>query len=177
MVMVIAGLNVAEAAPVSCTSTAPEVEVKVVKPVGTGTPWTPDAVADESAGAVKVNESGAVSALGVPSAFLAVMIVFGDSTTRTVSRYPRVPGGAVTTVLIAPVVAVPSGLTVAARELVAEGFVTTGASSPSPQLPAISKTPNKAAGPNIFDKFFILGASFFPKPRPAEFPRSYRSGR
>ena len=92
IVMVMGGTNVAEAAPVSWTSTAPEAEVKVVKPVGAGTVWIPEKVADESAGAIKVNESGPVSAFGDPSAFFAVMTVFGWSVTLTFSRYPGVPG-------------------------------------------------------------------------------------
>jgi hypothetical protein len=84
--MVMGGLNVAEAAPVSCTSIAPAVETRVVKPVGAGTPWIPEKVADESAGAVKVNEGGAVSVFGVPSAFFAVMTVLGDSVAVTAAR-------------------------------------------------------------------------------------------
>ncbi len=160
IVMVMGLLNVAEAAPVICTSTAPEVEVKAVKPVGAGTPWIPEKAADESAGAVNVNETGAVSAFGDPSAFFAVMTVLGGSVTRTVPRYPGVPGAAATTVWIGPVVAVPSGLTVAAKEVVAAGFVTTGASSPSPHPPAISKAPNNAAKPTIFNDLLIRGTSF-----------------
>ena len=88
MVMVMAGLNVAEAAPVICTSTAPEVEVKGKKPLVAGTSTTPAKVADESEEAVKVNEGAAVSAIVVPSAFFAVMTVFGGNVTLTVARYP-----------------------------------------------------------------------------------------
>lgn len=83
-----AGLNVAEVAPVSCTSTAPEVEDNVVNPVGTGTPFLPEAVADESAGALKVSEGAAVSIFVDPSAFLAVMTVFGGNSALTAARYP-----------------------------------------------------------------------------------------
>jgi hypothetical protein len=155
IVMVIGGLNVAEAAPVICTSTAPEVEAKAVKPVGAGTPFVPDAVTDESAGAVKVIEGVAVNTLVVPSAFFAVMVVPGGSVAVTDARYPGVPGGVATVVVIAPVVALPFGLTVAAKEVVAEGFVTTGSSLPSPHPPAIIKAPNKAAKPTIFNNFII----------------------
>jgi hypothetical protein len=156
MVMVMAGLNVAEAAPVSCTSTAPEVEVKVVKPVGAGTPWMPEKAAEESAGAIKVNEGASVSIFIVPSAFLAVMTVFGGSVALTAARYPGVPGAVETVVGLVPVVAVPSALTVAAIGAVADGFVTTGASSPPPHPPAIIKTPSKATGLNILNNFLIL---------------------
>jgi len=156
MVMIMGGLNVAEAAPVSCTSTAPDVDAKVVKPVGTGTPLVPEKVAVESAGAVKVNESGAVSAFGFPAASFAVMTVLGGSVTETVARYPGVPGGVAAVVAVA-VVAVPFALMVAVKGAVADGFVTTGASSSSlPHPPAISKAPNKANKLNIFTNLLIL---------------------
>jgi len=159
--MIMGGLNVAEAAPVSCTSTAPDVEAKVVKPVGTGTPFVPEKVAVESAGAVKVNDSGAVSAFGFPAASFAVMTVLGGSVTETVARYPGVPGGVAAVVAVA-VVAVPFALMVAVKEAVADGFVTTGApSSPPPHPPAIIKAPNRAATPTTFNNLFILNTSLF----------------
>jgi hypothetical protein len=126
-----------------------------VKPVGAGTPFVPDPVVDESAGAVKVIEGAAVSTFVVPSAFFAVMTVFGGSVAVTAPRYPGVPGGAATVVLFAPVVALPSGLAVAAKEVVTEGFVTTGSSFPSPHPPTIIKAPNKAARLNIFNNLPI----------------------
>jgi hypothetical protein len=132
-----------------------------VKPVGAGTPFVPDAVTDESAGAVKVIEGVAVNTLVVPSAFFAVMTVLGDSVALTVARYPGVPGGVATVVVFTPVVALPSGLTVAANEVVAEGFVTTGASSPPPHPPAIIKVPNKADKLSIFNNLLILNTSLF----------------
>jgi len=156
MVRVIAGLNAALAAPVSCISIAPEVEVKVVKPVGAGTPLTPEKVVVESAGAVKVNDGAAVIAFVDPSAFFAVMTVLGASVTVTAPRYPGVPGGVATVVVFAPVVAVPSVLIVAAIRATVDGFVTTGASSPPPQLPIIIKAPNKAAKLTIFDNLLIF---------------------
>jgi hypothetical protein len=160
MVMVMAGLNVAEAAPVSCTSTAPDVEAKVVKPVGTGTPCVPDAVAVESAGAVKVKESGEVSAFAVPSAFFAAMVVPAGSVAETVARYPGVPLGVVTVVAVAPVVAVPFVMVAVKVLVVAEGFVTTGVSSPPPpHPPAIIKAPSKAAMPIIFISLAIIKTS------------------
>jgi hypothetical protein len=132
MVMVIAGLNVAEAAPVTVTLIAPEVEATAEKPAGTGTPWTPEKVGVESEGAVKVNEGVEVSTFVVPSAFFAVMIVLGGSDTETVPRYPGVPGAVVTLVVVGPVVALPSALAVAAKELVVDGSVGGGALPPPP---------------------------------------------
>jgi hypothetical protein len=133
MVMVIAGLNVAEAAPESCTSTAPEVEARAAKPVGTGTPLVPEKAVVESAGAVKVRESGEVRALQVPSAFLAVMVVPAGSVAVTAARYPGVLAGVTRVMSIAPVVAVQFVLMVASKVfVVAEGFVITGVLSPPP---------------------------------------------
>ena len=152
--MVMAGLNVADSAPVSCTSTAPEVEVKGRKPLVGGTSIIPAKVADESEEAVKVSEGAAVSAFMVPSAFLAVMTVLGGSVALTVARYPEVPGAVATTVGFGPVVAVPSGLTVAVKEVAAERVVT-GASSPPPHPHTISEAPNKATKLNIFDNLLI----------------------
>ncbi len=157
-------LNVAEAAPVICTSSAPAVEARVVKPVGTGTPLVPDAVADESAGAIKVKEGAAVSCFMVPSAFFAVMTVLGASVALTVARYPGVPGAGATLVVLAPVVAVPFGLTVAAMGAVAEGLATTGASSPPPHPPAIIKAPIKAAKLSILNPLLMLTPSLFSNP-------------
>jgi hypothetical protein len=131
--MVMAGLNVTETAPVSCTSTAPEVEARAVKPVGTGTPLVPEKVAVESEGATKVKESGEVRALQLPSAFLAEMVVPAGSVALTFARYPGVLGGVTRVMSIAPVVAVQFVLMVASKVfVVAEGFVITGVLSPPP---------------------------------------------
>ena len=157
--MVMAGINVAESAPVSCTSTAPEVEVNGKKPLVGGTSTIPAKVADESEEAVNVNEGAAVSAILVPSAFLAVMTVLGDSVALAVARYPEVPGAVATTVGFGPVVAVPSGLTVAAKDVAVERVIA-GASSPPPHPPAIIKTPSKAASFNIFNNLIILNTPF-----------------
>src|SRR5512140_2429549 len=102
--MVMAGINVAESAPVSCTSTAPEVEVNGRKPLVGGTSAIPAKVADESEEAANVNEGAAVSAILVPSAFLAVMTVLGDSVAVTDASYPEIPGSVATTVGFGPVV-------------------------------------------------------------------------
>jgi hypothetical protein len=155
MVIVMAGLNVAEAAPASWTSTAPEVEATVVKPAGAGTPPIPEKVADESAGTVKVKEGGAVSALMVPSPFFAVMIVLGGSVALTVARYPCVPGGAAAVELLAPVDAVPSGLTVAAIGAFTEGFISPDEPSP-PQPTVIIKAPRKAIKLNVLNDLRIV---------------------
>jgi hypothetical protein len=155
IVMIMGLLNVAEAAPVICISTAAEVEVKTANPVGTGTPWTPEKVAVESAGAMKVNETGPVNAIGFPAPSFGVMTVLGGSVTETVARYPGVPGGAVATVAVA-VVAVPFALMVAVKGAFAEGFVTTGApSSPPPHPPAIINAPNRVIIPTILNNFLI----------------------
>jgi hypothetical protein len=123
-------------------------------------PFVPDTVADESAGAVKVIEGAAVSTFVVPSAFFAVMVVLGGIDAVTVARYPVAPE-VPTVVAVAPVVALPFELTVAVKEVVAEGFVTTGVpSSPPPHPPTIIKTPNIAAMPNIFNNLLIPDSSF-----------------
>lgn len=57
-----------------------------MNPVGAGTPMTPEKDADESGGAANVNEGAAVNAFAVPSAFLAVMTVFGGSVALTAAR-------------------------------------------------------------------------------------------
>lgn len=159
IVIVMAGLNVAEAAPVSCTSTAPDVEAKVEKPAGTGTPFVPEKVAVESAGAVKVNESGEVSAVG------AVIVVPGDSVAETPARYPGVPGGVAAVVAVAPVVALPFVMVAVKVFVVAEGFVTTGASPPPPppHPPAIIKAPDRATTPAIFHNLYMFHSSLLYK--------------
>lgn len=157
-----AGLKVAEAAPVSCTSTAPDVEARVVKPVGAGTVLIPEKVAVESIGALNVNVGVAVSTFVDPSAFFAVITVLGGSVALTVARYPEVPGAEVTVVAVTPVVAEPSGLTVAAAIVeVAEGFITTGASSPPPHPYTIIKAPSNPPMINFFNNLLILNTSCF----------------
>ena len=142
IVMVMAGSNDTAAAPVSCTSTAPDVKATSTSPIcdDFGTPIVPEKVAVESAGAVNVKEGVAVRTFVLPSAFFAVMVVLGGNVTETPARYPGVPGAVATVVALAPVVALPSGLTVAAKEVVAEG-ITGAPSPPPPHPPAIIKAP------------------------------------
>ena len=64
----------------------------------------PEKMAVESAGAVKVKESGSVSALLVPSGFFAAMTVLGGSVTLAPARYPEEQRG-VRTVVVFGVVA------------------------------------------------------------------------
>src|SRR5574340_497444 len=112
IVTLIGGLNVAAAAPVTCTFTAAAVEIRL-KPAGGGTPLVPERVGVESAGAVKVSDGGAVSCFRVPSAFFAVITVLGGNDAVTAARYPVVSGAVATVVVLALVVAVPFALTTA----------------------------------------------------------------
>jgi hypothetical protein len=162
IVTVMAGLNVAEAAPVIAKSTAAEVEAKTANPAGTGMPWTPEKVAVESAGTVKVNEGVALNDIAFPSAFFVAMVVLGSIVMEIFAKYPVVTVG-LTIVVVEPVVPLPSELRVTAKEVVALGFVTTGVSSPPPppHPPAIIKAPIRAATPTIFTNLLIFNTSPF----------------